>query len=69
VDTDPLRASTRSERGQGLTITTDGGTTFDINEKLVTIRRSDQPIIVVPLADLREFLGLLDLENGDDGFG
>jgi hypothetical protein len=49
-----------------LTITTDGGTTFDINEKLVTIRRSDQPMMVVPLADLREFMGLIDLEDDDD---
>jgi hypothetical protein len=50
-----------------LTIKTDGGTTFTVAGKDVTIAHGGH-VIVVPLADLREFMGLRDLENGDDDF-
>ncbi len=43
-------------------LTTDGGTTFIIDGDEVTITRSDQPECTIPLADLREFLELLDEE-------
>jgi len=42
--------------------TTDGGTTFTVDDEQVTITRSDQPECTIPLADLREFLELLDEE-------
>jgi hypothetical protein len=51
-----------------MTITTDGGTTFStMGDGRVMITRSDQPVCIVPLADLIEFLGLRDIEDDDDG--
>ncbi len=49
-------------------ISTDGGTTFHVRDKQVTITRHDQPVCIVPLADLQEFLGLYEIEEdeGDD---
>jgi hypothetical protein len=49
-----------------LKITTDGGTTFVVRDKQVTITRSDQPKCVIPLADLLEFLHLYEIEE-DEG--
>jgi hypothetical protein len=49
----------------GLEITTDGGTTFNVSGKQVTIAHGGH-VIVVPLADVREFVGLIDLEDDDD---
>jgi hypothetical protein len=51
-----------------LTIKTDGGTTFRVDKGQVTIKPPRGQVCVVPLADLREFVGLIDLENGDDDF-
>jgi hypothetical protein len=49
-----------------LVITTDGGTTFAVKDRQVTITHLGQPQCVIPLADLREFIGFLDLEESDD---
>jgi len=49
-----------------LIITTDGGTTFAVKDRLVAISHPGQPECVIPLADLREFIGFLDLEESDD---
>ena len=49
-----------------MTVTTDGGTQFDVEKGQVTITRHDQPTCTIPLADLREFLGLLDFEDNDE---
>ena len=49
-----------------MTILTDGGTTFEVTDKQVTITRSDQPECIVPLADLLEFLGLFESEIEDE---
>jgi hypothetical protein len=48
-----------------LTIKTDGGTEFRVDKGQVTITARGH-VCVVPLADLREFLGLIDLEDDDD---
>jgi hypothetical protein len=58
----------QGRRRPRVTITTDGGTTFAVDKGQVTITRPGAQILVVPLADLREFMGLVDLENGDDDF-
>jgi hypothetical protein len=51
-----------------LTIKTDGGTTFTIKDKQVTIHRAGQPDHVAPLGDLLEFLHLYEIEDDDDDF-
>jgi hypothetical protein len=48
-----------------LTITTDGGTEFSVGNGQVTITRAGQ-VIMIPLADLREFLSLYDPEDGEN---
>jgi hypothetical protein len=48
-----------------LTITTDGGTTFRVDKGQVTITARGH-VIVVPLADIREFIGLISLKDDDD---
>jgi hypothetical protein len=48
-----------------MTITTDGGTVFTVKDKQVTIMHKGHDL-VVPLADVREFVGLIDLEDDDD---
>ncbi len=65
MDADPV-CTAWAERRRRLTITTDGGTTFDVRDKQVTITRHDQPVCVVPLADLQEFLGLYQIEEDED---
>jgi len=52
-------------RRRPLTITTDGGTEFSVEDGQITITRAGQ-VIMVPLADLREFLSLYDLEDGEN---
>jgi hypothetical protein len=48
-----------------LTITTDGGTEFSVENGQVTIKYGGHAITVA-LADLREFLSLYDLEDGEN---
>jgi len=52
-------------RRRPLTISTDGGTEFSVESGQVTITRAGQ-VIMVPLADMREFLSLYDLEDGEN---
>jgi hypothetical protein len=54
---------------EGLTITTDGGTTFTVRNNVVTITREGQPECSIPLADIKEFADLLEVEPDDDDEG
>ena len=48
-------------------ITTEQGTTFGVKNSVVTITRADQPECSIPLADLREFVGVyFDLSEVDE---
>ena len=48
-------------------ITTEQGTTFGVKNNVVTITRTDQPECSIPLADLREFVGVyFDLSEVDE---
>jgi hypothetical protein len=49
-----------------MVITCDQGTTFTVENNIVTITKHDQPVNVIPLADLKEFADLLEEDDEDE---